>query len=1062
MKSTWMFALLATLGLAFGSQLLAQQAAPAEAAPESTVAAPAAEEAAAPAVEEAAPVAEEAPAAPAVEEAAPAAEEAAPAAEETPVAPADDAPAAPAEEAAPAAEEAPAAPAEEAAPVEEVAPAPEEAAPVAEEAPAVPTVEEAAAPAAAEAAAPAADAAPAAEEAAAAPAEEEAAEEAVKVREPFNGTYGKYWLIALAGALAALCFARAFYVKMKAADEGNEEMVSIAAAVREGADAYLWQQYKVVGITFVFIFAFLVYLAFGLGVQNKIVPIAFLTGGFFSGLAGWCGMKTATWASSRTAAGAMKSLNQGLQVAFRSGAVMGLTVVGLGLIDIVLWFGALYWIFPQYGWTMSLTEITVVMLCFGMGASTQALFARVGGGIYTKAADVGADLVGKVEAGIPEDDKRNPATIADNVGDNVGDVAGMGADLYESYCGSILSSAALGVAAFAAMGGSMELQMNALFLPILLAAVGIALSILGIFLVRTEENADQGALLKALGKGVNIPSIFIALASIFLGYYMMKGTPAEYIGLSVVVGLFAGIFIGKWTEYCTSYEFKPTKDIAEQGKTGPATVIIAGIAEGMYSTWMPVVIVGVATILAFACATKGVFNDVKLFALGLYGVGIAAVGMLSTLGVTLATDAYGPIADNAGGNAEMSELPPEVRQRTDALDSLGNTTAATGKGFAIGSAALTALALLAAYVEEVRVGFERWGDTAVKQLESNEATAEKAGFYKVSDKFVVYFAGKEETEKARKAATSEWFPETFLVMPDQASNPRDDAPIYKGAKFAADADLLFLKDADGKPVSVKAGDDITWAYSNAAWKALDTKKGPVLIDETYAEVIPFVPFTAEDKADMVSVKSANMMDWMNFYSCNLLNPKVLVGAFMGAMAVFVFGALTMLAVGRAANGMVLEVRRQFREIPGIMEYKNKPDYKRPVAISTQAAQKEMVLPALLGLALPLVVGFFLGVTGVIGLLVGALTSGFCVAVYMANAGGAWDNAKKYVETGAMGEGMGKKSDVHKATVVGDTVGDPFKDTTGPSLNIIIKLMSMVSVVAAGLIVKYSLEAMGIF
>ena len=972
MKSTWMFALLATLGLAFGSQLLAQEAAPAEAAPESTVAAPAEE---APAVEEAAPVAEEAPAAPA---------------EETPVTPAEDVPAAPAEEAAP---------------VEEAAPA-EEAAPVTEEA------------------------APAAEEAA-------AEEETVKVREEFNGTYGKYWLIALAGAIAALCFARAFYVKMKAADEGNEEMVSIAAAVREGADAYLWQQYRVVGITFVFIFAFLAYLAWGLGVQNKIVPFAFLTGGFFSGLAGWCGMKTATWASSRTAAGAMKSLNQGLQVAFRSGAVMGLTVVGLGLIDIVLWFGALYWIFPQYGWTMSLTEITVVMLCFGMGASTQALFARVGGGIYTKAADVGADLVGKVEAGIPEDDKRNPATIADNVGDNVGDVAGMGADLYESYCGSILSSAALGVAAFAAMGGSMELQMNALFLPILLAAVGIALSIFGIFLVRTEENADQGTLLKALGKGVNVPSIFIALASIFLGYYMMKGTQAEYIGFSVVVGLFAGIFIGKWTEYCTSYEFKPTKDIAEQGKTGPATVIIAGIAEGMYSTWMPVVIVGVATILAFACATKGVFNDVKLFALGLYGVGIAAVGMLSTLGVTLATDAYGPIADNAGGNAEMSELPPEVRQRTDALDSLGNTTAATGKGFAIGSAALTALALLAAYVEEVRVGFERWGTTAVKQLENNEATAEQAGFYKVSDKFVVYYAGKTATDEARKAATSEWFPETYLVMPDQASNPREDSPIYKGS-------------------------EITWKQSNEAWKALDTKKGPVLIDDAAAEVIPFVPATIGEPADMVSVKKANMMDWMNFYSCNLLNPKVLVGAFMGAMAVFVFGALTMLAVGRAANGMVLEVRRQFREIPGIMEYKAKPDYKRPVAISTQAAQKEMIMPAMLGLALPLVVGFFLGVTGVIGLLVGALTSGFCVAVYMANAGGAWDNAKKFVETGALGEGMGKKSDVHKATVVGDTVGDPFKDTTGPSLNIIIKLMSMVSVVAAGLIVKYSLEAMGIF
>lgn len=1061
MKSTWMFALLATLGLAFGSQIWAQEAtentAPTTENPAATADntdAPAADPA--PAVEEAAPVAEEA---------APAAEEPAAPAEETPVTPAEDVPAAPTEEATP---ETPAA--DEATPaVDEATPAADEATPVADEA--TPAADEATP--AADEATPATEAQNAddADVAGAPAAEEKKVIDQTKEREPFGGAYGHYWLIALAGAIAALCFARAFFIKMKAADEGNEEMVSIAAAVREGADAYLWQQYRVVGITFVFIFAFLAYLAWGLGVQNKIVPFAFLTGGFFSGLAGWCGMKTATLASSRTAAGAMKSLNQGLQVAFRSGAVMGLTVVGLGLLDIVLWFGALYWIFPQCGWTMSLTEITVVMLCFGMGASTQALFARVGGGIYTKAADVGADLVGKVEAGIPEDDKRNPATIADNVGDNVGDVAGMGADLYESYCGSILSSAALGVAAFTAMGETSRL-MDALFLPIILATVGIVLSILGIFLVRTEENADQGTLLKALGKGVNIPSVFIAILSVVLGAYMMKETKADWIGWSVVVGLFAGILIGKWTEYRTSYEFKPTKDIAEQGKTGPATVIIAGIAEGMYSTWAPVVIVGVATILAFACATKGVFNDVEYFALGLYGVGIAAVGMLSTLGVTLATDAYGPIADNAGGNAEMSELPPEVRQRTDALDSLGNTTAATGKGFAIGSAALTALALLAAYVEEVRVGFERWGDTAVKQLENNEATAEQAGFYKVSDKFVVYYAGKAATEEARAAATSEWFPDTYLVMPDQASHPRAKGKeIYKGAVFTEETQLPFFTNDKGEPVTIEANKQITWEHSNAAWKALDTSKGPVLIDATSAKVLPFIQYEdnnkGEDennvtKTDLVPVKEANMMDWMNFYSCNLLNPKVLVGAFMGAMAVFVFGALTMLAVGRAANGMVLEVRRQFREIPGIMEYKAKPDYKRPVAISTQAAQKEMIVPALLGLAMPLIVGFFLGVTGVIGLLVGALTSGFCVAVYMANAGGAWDNAKKYVETGAMGEGMGKKSDVHKATVVGDTVGDPFKDTTGPSLNIIIKLMSMVSVVAAGLIVKYSLEAMGLF
>ncbi|MDO4570088.1 MAG: sodium-translocating pyrophosphatase [Planctomycetia bacterium] len=861
-------------------------------------------------------------------------------------------------------------------------------------------------------------------------------------RVPFSGKYGFFWLLSLAGSIAALIFARCFYVTMMKADEGNKEMVDIAAAVREGADAYLWQQYKVVGIFFVVICAFLAYLAFGLGVQNKIVPLAFLTGGFFSGLAGWCGMKTATWASSRTAAGAMKSLNQGLQVAFRSGAVMGLTVVGLGLLDIVLWFGLLYWVFPVYfNWHMDLTEITVVMLCFGMGASSQALFARVGGGIYTKAADVGADLVGKVEAGIPEDDKRNPATIADNVGDNVGDVAGMGADLYESYCGSILSTAALGVAAYAAMGASIDMQLNALFLPVLLAAVGIVLSICGIFLVRTEESADQGTLLKALGKGVNAPSVVIAIASIAIAYFMMSGT-AKYAGFSVVTGLAAGWLIGKWTEYRTSYEYKPTQAIAEQGKTGPATVIIAGIAEGMFSTWAPVVIVGIATLLSFGFTTGFNFADVKLFSLGLFGVGIAAVGMLSTLGVTLATDAYGPIADNAGGNAEMSELPPEVRERTDALDSLGNTTAATGKGFAIGSAALTALALLAAYIEEVRVGFERWGATAVEVIETNKENP--AGYYKVADQFVVFYPGFDATEEEKeqyKEAGKEWFPKSYLVMPNQASNPNDTGLIYRDAKT-------------------------TWKQSNEAWAALDTSKGPTYIpfesslsdkgEEVLGAAVlcPFIPESIDAPAtDMVGVKSANMMDWMNYYTCNLLNPKVLVGIFLGAMSVFVFGAMTMMAVGRAASGMVEEVRRQFREIPGIMEYKNKPDYKKPVAISTQAAQREMILPSLLGLILPVVVGLLLGVTGVIGLLVGTLTTGFCVAVYMANAGGAWDNAKKYVETGVLG---GKKSDTHKATVVGDTVGDPFKDTTGPSLNILIKLMSMVSVVAAGLIVKYTL------
>jgi inorganic pyrophosphatase/K(+)-stimulated pyrophosphate-energized sodium pump len=862
-----------------------------------------------------------------------------------------------------------------------------------------------------------------------APSNEETTEASAGDRVSFFSQYGVLWILTLACAIASLVYAVKFFKAMMKADEGTPEMIKIAAAVRKGANAYLKQQYKVVGIFFVVIWAFLMWLAWGVGVQNKIVPWAFLTGGFFSGLAGWFGMKTATWASSRTAAGAQKSLNEGLQVAFRSGAVMGLTVVGLGLLDVVLWFGALYWIFPSFHWTMSLTEITVVMLCFGMGASSQALFARVGGGIYTKAADVGADLVGKVEAGIPEDDRRNPATIADNVGDNVGDVAGMGADLYESYCGSILSSAALGVAAFASLGAPVKTQMCALFLPIVLAAVGVLLSIFGIHLVKTDESADQGTLLKALGKGVNLPSLIIGVLSIVISALMLTGT-ARWAGFSVVTGLFAGWLIGKWTEYRTAYEYNPTKAIARQGKTGPATVIIAGIAEGMFSVWAPVVIVGVATILAFGFTTGFDFTNFKTFALGLYGVGVAAVGMLSTLGVTLATDAYGPIADNAGGNAEMAGLPEEVRKRTDALDSLGNTTAATGKGFAIGSAALTALALLSAYVEEVRVGFERWGVSAVKTLEADPNA--QAGYYKVSDNFVVKYDGKDAVEKEKAAlaeAGKEWFPTCYLVKPDQVNNPNEDALIYRGATA-------------------------TWKDSNEAWAGLSTKKGPAFITPEIAAVCPFGPATAEDVPEMTNVKTAHMMDWMDYYSCNLLNPKVLVGIFLGAMVVFVFGALTMTAVGRAASGMVEEVRRQFREIEGIMEYKNDPDYERPVAISTKAAQREMIVPSLLGLITPIVVGLVLGVTGVIGLLVGALTTGFCVAVYMANAGGAWDNAKKYVEANIEPELGGKRSECHKATVVGDTVGDPFKDTTGPSLNIIIKLMSMVSVVAAGFIVAF--------
>ena len=722
-------------------------------------------------------------------------------------------------------------------------------------------------------------------------------------------------------------------------------------------------------------------------------------------------MKTATYASSRTAAGAQKSLNQGLQVAFRAGAVMGLTVVGLGLLDITVWFFLLYFILD-----IGLVSVTVTMLCFGMGASSQALFARVGGGIFTKAADVGADLVGKVEAGIPEDDKRNPATIADNVGDNVGDVAGMGADLYESYCGSILATAALGVAAFASgelvPDGStvINMQLAALFLPMVLAAVGIGLSIYGIFLVKTEEQADQGTLLKALARGVNVSSLLIAAAAVILTPIIL-GPSFWMISLSVIVGLLAGWLIGKWTEYSTSDEYNPTKKLADQALTGPATIIIGGIADGMKSVWCPVVVVGVATLLAFGFAANFQFNDVQLFALGLYGVGIAAVGMLSTLGITLATDAYGPIADNAGGNAEMAGLEPIVRERTDALDSLGNTTAATGKGFAIGSAALTALALMAAYVEEVRMGFEHWGDSAMESFQGAEA----GSFYKINDQFVVQPVIAKDENGEDKTGEDKFEYHGFLAMP-QDIRDKKIMDVWAGVEAG------------------KIGAEI-----------LAEKEGEVCFATTGDALVP--------------VKTATMMDWMTYYSCNVMNPKVLVGIFLGAMATFVFCALTMKAVGRAAFGMVEEVRRQFREKPGIMDGTEKPDYKEPVRISTAAAQKEMILPSVLGLVTPVVVGLLLGVAGVMGLLVGALTCGFCVAIFMANAGGSWDNAKKYIEAGAHG---GKGTEAHKAAVVGDTVGDPFKDTSGPSLNILIKLMSMVSVVAAGLIVRYSLTAWGIF
>jgi len=831
-----------------------------------------------------------------------------------------------------------------------------------------------------------------------------------------NMFYIFWWLVGVGGALLALFQAWQFFQWMEAQPAGTQKMIDIAGYVRTGADAYLKQQYKVVGWAFLAICVLLLWMALGLGVQSLWVPFAFLSGGLFSGLAGWFGMKTATLASNRTAAGAERSLNEGLQIAFRSGAVMGLTVVGLGLLDIMLWFFILYWLVPMLGFKpLSLEEITVTMLCFGMGASTQALFARVGGGIFTKAADVGADLVGKVEHSIPEDDPRNPATIADNVGDNVGDVAGMGADLYESYCGSILATAALGVAAFTGDGA---MQLNAVFLPMAIAAVGTILSVWGIYQVRTQEDSSQKALLAALAKGINFSTIAIVVATFGITFLLMRGFSHLGIAISVIVGLAAGWLIGKWTEYATSNEYAPTKELADQALTGPATIIIGGVAEGMLSTWAPVLITGVATLLAFGFANGFNFTDPNAFALGLYGVGIAAVGMLSTLGITLATDAYGPIADNAGGNAQMAGLPEIVRERTDALDALGNTTAATGKGFAIGSAALTALALLAAYVEEVRIGFDRWGHAAVVTRDNVQEVAAggrklAAGdWVKLADRLVVGVGDKTENNHV------------YMVL---------DPAVLDGRKGR-----------DGKEIVAPSVKGLQGAVRGAVAEAA---LAPELLDELVNE------------NRIVDVKKATMRDYMRFYDVTLMNPKVLVGMFIGAMSVFVFCALTMKAVGRAAKGMVEEVRRQFREKPGIMEGTELPDYAAPVAISTKAAQKEMVLPSVLALAVPVVVGLLLGVSGVLGLLVGGLTTGFCVAVFMANSGGAWDNAKKYIESGVHG---GKGSDAHKAAVVGDTVGDPFKDTSGPSLNILVKLMSMVSVVVAGLVVRYSLEALGIF
>ena len=716
-----------------------------------------------------------------------------------------------------------------------------------------------------------------------------------------------------AASLVALAFAYIFFRQMMKEDEGTPTMKEIALYVRQGAMAYLKQQYKIVIIVFVVLAALFAVLAYGFHIQNTWVPFAFLTGGFFSGLAGFVGMRTATYASGRTANAARKSLNHGLKIAFRSGAVMGLTVVGLGLLDISLWWFILGIFVPAGEITTSqeIIVITTTMLTFGMGASTQALFARVGGGIYTKAADVGADIVGKVETDLPEDDPRNPATIADNVGDNVGDVAGMGADLYESYCGSILSTMALGASAFYSMGTDMQLK--SILAPMLIAAVGVVLSVASIFTVRTKEGAGMGQLLKSMSFGTNLAAILSAVATFGI-LALVFGTQTSdwwHFSLSVVSGLLAGVVIGKATEYYTSHSYKPTQKLAESAQTGPATVIINGVGLGMISTAVPVIAIVCAIVLSFLFATgfnmKDIIAEPALLSKGLYGVAIAAVGMLSTLGITLATDAYGPIADNAGGNAQMSELEPEVRERTDVLDALGNTTAATGKGFAIGSAALTALALLASYIEELKI----------------------------------------------------------------AMGP--------------------------------AGEGLS------------------------------------------------IVDVLERFNVSLMNPSVLAGVFIGAMMAFLFCGLTMNAVGRAAQKMVVEVRRQFREIKGIREGKQRPDYSRCVEISTKAAQKEMIFPSVLAIIVPVLVGIILGPAGVLGLLAGALGAGFVLAIFLANSGGAWDNAKKYVEEGHFG---GKNSESHHATVVGDTVGDPFKDTSGPSLNILIKLMSMVSIVMAGLTVLF--------
>ena len=837
------------------------------------------------------------------------------------------------------------------------------------------------------------------------------------------------WLIVLAGSITALVTAWRLSRWVGEQDAGLPRMQEIAGYVRDGADAYLKRQYQLVAIFFAVVFAILLTLSLVLKVQSAWVPFAFLSGGFLSALAGWCGMRTATMASSRTAQACRSSLNDGLQVAFRSGAVMGLTVVGLALLDISVWSAVLHWLGG-----LSVDRVATTMLCFGMGASCQALFARVGGGIFTKAADVGADLVGKTELAIPEDDPRNPATIADNVGDNVGDVAGMGADLYESYSGSILASAALGVSAYA---GAPAMQARLMLLPMVLAALGVGVSTLCMKLVQAREGATQRQLLHALGRAINVASAAMAAVALLLVWLMLvwpsammadelaalglrSGVQMYGVFAAIFAGLAAGVGIGRWTEYSTSDVYAPTKRIADQTATGPATVIIAGMAEGMSSVWVPVLVISAAILLAFGACTGFDYADPASFGFGLYGVAIAAVGMLSTLGLTLATDAYGPIADNAGGNAEMSELDPEVRERTDALDSLGNTTAATGKGFAIGSAALTALALLAAYMLEVRNGFDRWAaspDQETRQritwLEDEIPVAGFTSVYKLRDDVFATPGGGSRPK------------EMLLLSPDAVAR----VGRLQRAERAPDTGSAFvpgLSDVD---------------RSLAELIALPVGE-PASVSEAALSSGAFVPASA-----------ATLPDLVRHFNLSLLNPKVLVGLLLGVMLACLFCAQTMKAVGRAAGDMVVEVRRQFDEIPGLIDGEGQPDYESCVRISTKSAQREMIAPALLALAAPVTVGLLLGVAGVVGMLSGALSSGFAIAILMANAGGAWDNAKKMIEAGAHG---GKGTEAHKAAVVGDTVGDPFKDTSGPSLNILIKLMSMVSVVFAGLVVRYGL------